>query len=143
MKKKQIVVIGLGRFGSSIAKTLYSLGSDVLAIDSDEEIVQDIADDVTHAVQADATDEHSLKNLGVSHFDVAVIAIGSNIQGSIMATLLAKEAGINTIVAKANSELQGKVLKKIGADRVIFPERDMGVWVAKNLINELDSKKDH
>lgn len=135
MKRKQFVVIGLGRFGSSIAKTLYSLGNDVLAIDSNEETVQDIADSVTHAVQVDATDENSLRTLGISNFDVAVISIGSDVQASIMAALLAKEHGVKTIIAKANSELHGRVLKKIGVDRVIFPERDMGVRVAHNLVS--------
>ncbi|QGU94966.1 TrkA family potassium uptake protein [Clostridium bovifaecis] len=135
MRRKQFVVIGLGRFGSSIAKTLYSLGNDVLAIDSDEETIQDIADSVTHAVQVDATDENSLRTLGISNFDVAVVSIGSDVQASIMATLLARELGVKHVIAKAHNELHGRVLKKIGADRVIFPERDMGVRVAHNLVS--------
>ena len=90
MANKQFVIIGLGRFGSSIAKTLYSLGNDVLAIDKDEDIVQEIADSVTHAVQLDATDENALRALGIRNFDVAVVTIGDNIQSSIMATLLVK-----------------------------------------------------
>lgn len=135
MRKKQYVVIGLGRFGSSIAKTLYSIGNDVLAIDIDGEIVQEISDYVTHAVQADTTEESNLKTLGISNFDVAVIAIGSDTQASIMTTLLVKDLGVKTIIAKANSELHGRVLKKIGASRVIFPERDMGIRVAHNLVS--------
>lgn len=135
MKKRQFVVIGLGRFGSSIAKTLYSLGNDVLAIDLDEETVQNISESVTHSVQADATDENSLRTLGISNFDVAVITIGSNVQASIMAALLVKEFGVKHTIAKANNELHAKVLKKIGVDRVIFPERDMGVRVAHNLVS--------
>lgn len=135
MKKRQFVVIGLGRFGSSIAKTLYSLGNDVLAIDADEDVIQNIADSVTHAVQADATDENSLRTLGISNFDVAVVTIGSKVQASIMAALLAKDLGVKYILAKAHSELHAKVLKKIGVDRVIFPERDMGVRVAHNLVS--------
>ncbi|WMJ81111.1 TrkA family potassium uptake protein [Clostridium sp. MB40-C1] len=135
MKKRQFVVIGLGRFGSSIAKTLYSLGNDVLAIDADEDIVQGIADSVTHAVQADTTDENSLRTLGISNFDVAVVTIGSNVQASIMTALLVRELGVNYIVAKAHNELHAKVLKKIGVERVIFPERDMGVRVAHNLVS--------
>lgn len=134
MKKKQFVVIGLGRFGASIAKTLYSLGNDVMAIDPDEEIIQEIADSVTHAVQADGTDEHSLRALGIGNFDVAVVTIGSNVQASIMTALLVKDLGVKNILAKAHSELHAKVLKKIGVDRVIFPERDMGVRVAHNLV---------
>ena len=130
---KQFVVIGLGRFGFSLAKTLYELGHDVLGIDNDEEIVQSVAESITHAVKADATDENALKALGVRNFDVAVVSIGNDIQSSILITLILKEMGIKYVVAKANSELHGRVLKKIGADRIVFPERDMGIRVAHNL----------
>lgn len=133
MKSKQFVVIGLGRFGSSVAKTLYSLGNEVLAIDKDEETVQNISDFVTHAVQADATDESTIRSLGIRNFDVAVVTIGSDIQSSVMVTLLLKELGIKYVIAKAHNDLHAKVLYKIGADRVVFPERDMGVRVAHNL----------
>ena len=132
---KQFVVIGLGRFGQSVAKTLYDLGHDVLAIDMDEEAVRDISDYVTHAVQLDATDETSIKSLGLRNFDVAVITIGSNIQASVMITLLVKELGIKYIIAKGQSELHAKVLYKIGADRVVLPEKDMGIRVAHNLVS--------
>lgn len=132
---KQFVVIGLGRFGTSIAKTLYNLGYDVLGIDSSEEIVQSMADSITHAVEADATDENTLKALGVRNFDVGIVSIGHDIQASILITLILKELGIKFVVAKAQSELHGKVLYKIGADRVVFPERDMGVRVAHNLVS--------
>lgn len=132
---KQFVVIGLGRFGSSISKTLYNLGYDVLGIDSNEEIVQSMADSITHAVQADATDENTLKALGVRNFDVGIVSIGQDIQASILVTLILKELGIKFVVAKAQSELHGKVLYKIGADRVVFPERDMGIRVAHNLVS--------
>ncbi|MCR1949688.1 MULTISPECIES: TrkA family potassium uptake protein [unclassified Clostridium] len=135
MSNKQFVIIGLGRFGSSIAKTLYSLGNDVLAIDRDEDIVQEIADSVTHAVQLDATDENALRALGIRNFDVAVVTIGDNIQSSIMATLLVKELGVKYIIAKGHSDLHAKVLYKIGADRVVLPEKDMGVRVAHNLVS--------
>lgn len=133
MASKQFIVIGLGRFGSSIARTLYSLGNDVLAIDSSEDTIQEIADSVTHAVQADATDENALKSLGLRNFEIAVIGMGSDIQASIMVTLLVKELGVKYVIAKAQNELHAKVLYKIGADRVIFPERDMGIRVAHNL----------
>ncbi|KAJ50755.1 trk system potassium uptake protein TrkA [Clostridium tetanomorphum] len=135
MAKKQFVVIGLGRFGTSVAKTLYALGNDVLAIDSDEDMVQNISDSVTHSVEADATDENSLRSLGIRNFDVAVVTIGSDIQASVMVTLLVKELGVKYIIAKANNELHAKVLYKIGADRVVLPERDMGVRVAHNLVS--------
>ncbi|MGF7059556.1 potassium channel family protein [Brassicibacter mesophilus] len=132
---KQFVVIGCGRFGTSVAKTLYSQGFDVLAIDKDPEIIQEISDSVTHAVQADGIDENTLKSLGLRNFDVAVISIGSDLQASIMATLIAKELGVQTVIAKAQNDIHGKVLYKIGADRVVFPERDMGVRVAHNLVS--------
>ena len=135
MSSKQFVIIGLGRFGSSVAKTLYALGHDVLAIDSNEDLVQEISDSVTHAVQMDATDENALRTLGLRNFDVAVVTIGANIQASVMATLLVKDMGIKYIIAKGNSDLHAKVLYKIGVDRVILPEKDMGVRVAHNLVS--------
>ncbi|MVX65366.1 potassium channel family protein [Clostridium chromiireducens] len=135
MKKKQFITIGLGRFGASIAKTIYSLGQDVLVIDISEDKIQEIVDNVTHAVQMDATDENALKCLGVSNFDVAIVTIGSNIQASTMVTLLVKEMGVKYIVAKATSDLHAKILYKIGADKVILPEQDMGIRVAHNLVS--------
>ncbi len=133
--KKQFVIIGCGRFGSSVAKTLYDMGYEVLAVDTNEEIIQNIADHVTHAVQADATDENSIKSLGIRNFDVAVVTIGSNIQSSILITLMVKELGVKYVVTKAQNELHAKVLYKIGADRVVFPEREMGIRVAHNLVS--------
>lgn len=133
---KNYVVIGCGRFGSSIAKTLHSLGHEVLAIDQNEEIIQNIADQVTHAVEADCTDENVLKSLGIRNFDVAVVSIGSDVQSSIMATLIVKDLGVPYVLCKAQNELQAKVLYKIGADRVVFPERDMGIRVAHNLVSQ-------
>lgn len=132
---KQFVIIGCGRFGSSVAKKLHELGCEVMAVDAAEETVQSISDSVTHAIQADATDENALKAMGIRNFDVAVITIGANIQASIMVTLMVKELGIKHIVAKAQNEMHAKVLYKIGADRVVFPEREMGVRVAKNLVS--------
>lgn len=135
MAKKQYAVIGLGRFGTAVARTLYEAGNDVLAIDKDSEAVQEISNYVTHSVVMDATDESALANLGIRNFDVAVVAIGGNIQSSILATLLIKEAGVKYIVAKGNNELHAKVLYKTGADKVILPERDMGVRVAHNIVS--------
>ncbi|WP_077367194.1 potassium channel family protein [Anaerosalibacter sp. Marseille-P3206] len=132
---KQFAVIGCGRFGSSIAKTLYKLGHEVLAIDKDEELVQEISDCVTHAVQADVMDENVMKDLGIRNFDVVIISIGSNLEASIFATLISKELGVKSIIAKAQNELHGKVLKQIGADKIVFPERDMGIRVAHNLVS--------
>jgi trk system potassium uptake protein len=133
MRKKQFVVIGLGSFGASVAKTLYTLGNEVLAVDSDEAVVREIADTVTHAAQVDTSDEKSLRDLGISNFDVAVIGIGSDVQASIMATLIVKELGVKYIISKAHDEKHAKLLYKIGADRVVFVERDMGVRVAHNI----------
>lgn len=131
---KQFVVIGIGRFGSSLAERLYGLGHEVLAIDVNEELIQKISDKVTHAVTADATDEGVLRSLGVRNFDVGIVAIGSDIQSSIITTLMLKEMGVKYVVSKAQNDLHAKVLYKIGADRVVFPERDMGERVAHNLI---------
>ncbi len=138
--KKEFVVIGCGRFGYSVAKTLYENGHEVLALDKNEEKIQDISDDVTHAIAVDGADEVALKSIGIGNFDTAIISIGSDIQASIMATLIAKEEGVETVVAKAQTNVHAKVLYKIGADRIIFPERDMGVRVANSLVtsNVLD-----
>ncbi|HEY8392785.1 MAG TPA: TrkA family potassium uptake protein [Capillibacterium sp.] len=133
--KKQIVVIGLGRFGFSVASCLAELGQDVLAIDEDEAQVKKAAAVVTHAIQADATEIETLRSLGVQNFDVGIVAIGANVQANIMAALLLKELGLPYVVAKAVNELQAKVLAKIGVDRVVFPEREMGRRVAHNLLS--------
>ncbi|TVY03940.1 potassium channel family protein [Paenibacillus cremeus] len=133
MKGKQYAVIGLGRFGSSLASELVSLGFEVLGIDKDEESVDQMSEKLTHAVVADATDEEVVRSLGLRNFDCAIVAIGDDIQASILAAILLKELGVKMVVAKALSELHGKVLEKIGVDRVIFPERDMGVRVANQL----------
>ncbi len=132
---KQFLIIGCGRFGESIATTLYSLGHEVLVVDKDEEKVSNISQMVTHAVIADITNEGVLKDLGVKNFDVCVVAISSNYEASIIATVEAKELGVKKVVAKAKDELHSNVLKKIGADKVIIPERDMGIRVAHNLIS--------
>ncbi len=134
-KNKQFAVIGLGRFGTSIATALFKLGYEVLAIDSSEEQVQKNSEAVTHVIQADTTDENTLKALGIRNFDVVVVAIGEDIQANILTTLLLKDLGVKYIVAKARNELHGKMLAKIGADRVVYPERDMGLRVAHNLVS--------
>lgn len=130
---KQIIVIGCGRFGTSVAKTLTRLGHDVLVVDNDAEIVRELSEHVTHAVQMDAMDEASYKSIGIKNFDVAVVTIGSNIQASIMATVIVKDMGVPIVIAKAQNDIHGKVLTRIGADKVIYPERDMGVRVAYNI----------
>lgn len=133
MKARQFAVIGIGRFGASVAAKLYEMGYDVLAIDTSESRIDGIVDRVTHAVVADSTSEAALKSLGISNFDVVIVAIGQDIQASILTTLVLKEMGVKQIVTKALTEQHGKVLQKIGADRIVFPERDMGIRVANNL----------
>jgi len=132
--RKQFVVIGLGRFGTSVAKTLSSLGHDVLAMDKNEHAVQVIMQDVTQAVQADAREEETLRALGVRNLDVAIVAIGDDLEANILITLMLKEMGVPYVVAKAQSVQHGKVLEKIGADKIVYPEQDMGIRLANNLI---------
>lgn len=131
---KQYAVIGLGRFGTSVARTLYDYGHEVLAIDNDAERVQRLSNEFTHIIQADTTDENTLKEIGIRNFDAAVVAIGENVQANILTTLQLKELGVKYIIVKAQNLLHGKMLEKIGADKVIYPERDMGKRVAHNLM---------
>ena len=133
-KNKQYLVLGLGRFGESLAKSLYKLGHEVLAVDSDAELVDSIAPYVTQAVQIDATDEGALQTLGVRNFDAAIVSIGQNMRDSILVCVLLKELGVPYLIAKATDELHAKVLRKVGVDRVVFPERDMGMRLAKSLL---------
>ncbi|AHF08745.1 potassium channel family protein [Dehalobacter restrictus] len=137
-KDKQFVVIGIGRFGKSVATSLYKVGYEVLVIDNSEKEIQDIANQVTQAVQLDARDEESLKRLGIRNFDVAIVGIGDDIQSNILVSVLLKELGVQRVVAKAKDALHGRVLEKIGVDRVIYPERDMGIRVAHNLTSTND-----
>lgn len=145
---KQVAVIGLGRFGSSVARTLADSGCEVLAVDVDEARVKAIADQVTDAVRANALEEEALRSLGLRNFEVVVVAIGHEVQASILVTVLLKEMGIPKIVAKAQDELHGRVLQKVGADIVVFPERDMGVRLAhtlisRNVIDEIQLSTDY
>lgn len=130
---KSFVVFGCGRFGSTVATTLVNLHNEVLAIDINEEKVQRIAEQVTTAIQVDVMDSGVLEDLGLKNFDVAVIAIGSNLESAIMSTIACTEAGIPLIIAKAPSRRHGAILKKIGAHQIIYPEKDMGERIAHNL----------
>ncbi|PKM42328.1 MAG: potassium uptake system protein [Firmicutes bacterium HGW-Firmicutes-8] len=132
---KQFAVIGLGRFGTSVAQTLMMMGYEVLVIDEDQEKIQEVVNQVTHAIQADAKDENALKALGIRNFDVVIVAIGKDTEASILVTVILKELGVKCVVAKARTELHGKVLVKVGADKVVFPERDMGARVAHSLVS--------
>ncbi|GAH25303.1 unnamed protein product [marine sediment metagenome] len=131
---KQFIVLGLGRFGSAVATTLVELGHEVLGVDNDEERVDDLKDKITQAVQADITEERVLKELGVKNFDAAIVSIGTDLEASILVTMMLKEMGLKYIIAKAQNNLHAKVLKKIGVDKVVFPERDMGARIARRLI---------
>ncbi|OON90371.1 MAG: potassium transporter Trk, partial [Epulopiscium sp. Nele67-Bin001] len=135
MRSKQFVICGIGRFGRSLAVELAEGGYEVMVVDQSEERIQEISSIVTHAVQADTTDVDIMKSLGIRNFDVAIVSIGKDIQSSIMTTLLLKELGIPYVIAKAKSELHERVLRKIGADRVIQPELEMGRRIATNLIS--------
>ena len=135
-KDKQYHVIGCGRFGSSVAKKMCQLGNEVMVIDKDEDSINNIAELVTHTAIVDVTEERDLKSIGLGNFDVVIVAISSDIRASIMATVMAKEMGVPKVVCKAKDELQAKVLYKIGADKVVFPERDMGIRLAYNLASE-------
>jgi trk system potassium uptake protein len=131
---KQFAVIGLGRFGSAVAQTLAALGHEVMGVDRDPVPVEEHQEILTHVLQADCTEEETVRSLGLRNFDAVVVAIGHDIQASILITVLLKELGVRNVVAKAAGDLHGKVLSKVGADRVIYPEREMGSRIAHNLI---------
>lgn len=134
-KKKEFVVFGLGRFGRSVAYSLARNGFDVLAVDNDPELVEDAAEFVAHAVVADATDTEALEELGLGNFDVAIISMSNNMQAGILATITAKEKGVPYIIANAKDAVHEKVLLKVGADKVIFPEKEIGEKIANSLTN--------
>lgn len=133
--KKEFVVIGLGRFGGSIVRELVDLGADVMAIDISPGRVEEYAQIATQAVAADTTDESVLKSLGIRNFEHVVVAIGENIQASILTTLMLKEIGVQKITVKAQNDSHEKVLRKIGADQVVHPERDMAMRIANNMVS--------
>ena len=132
--KKSFLIIGLGRFGISLARTLTKEGHSVLGIDNDEVVIQKFSFEIDNVMKLDATDSEVLDSLGIADFEAVIISIGEKyIQNSILATLLAKEKGAKKIIAKAGTKVQGKVLSKVGADLVVFPEKDMGERVGKIL----------
>ena len=132
--KLQFFVAGLGRFGKSVAVSLDHMGYDVMAMDIDEAVVQDLSGSLGYVVCADASDEKNLAAIGAGNADVAVVSIG-DLSANLMTTLILKEMGVKKIVVKALDELRGKMLKKIGADKVVYSEKEMGVRVAHNLIS--------
>ena len=143
MAREQVLVIGLGRFGSAVAKELERLGHEVLAIDANEEAVNDLARDVTHAVQLDASDEDALRGVGADQFHTGIVAISSRAEPSIFATMVLKRLGVRNVIAKAGDRLHAEILTRVGADRVILPEQETGTRLAHsfnvpNVIDYLD-----
>lgn len=143
MAREQVMVIGLGRFGSAVARELERLGHEVLAVDRGEQEVNDLAPDVTHALQLDASDEDALRAAGAADFNIAIVAISSAAEPSIFATMVLKRLGVGNVIAKAGSVLHGEILSRVGADRVVFPERETGLRLAHsfnvpNVIDYLD-----
>ncbi|MDF2607561.1 MAG: potassium transporter Trk [Bacillales bacterium] len=143
MVKKEFAVIGLGRFGGSICRALSKEGMEVLVIDNDEEKINEYASIASHAVVADSTDENVLKSLGIRNFDHVIVAIGDNLKASILTTIILKELGVEYITVKAQNDYHEKILKKIGADNVVHPEREMGERIAykmmtKNVVDYLE-----
>ncbi|MEO0091566.1 MAG: TrkA family potassium uptake protein [candidate division WOR-3 bacterium] len=132
---KSFVVIGLGRFGSSIARALAEKGFEVMVIDSDENEVREFAELVTHSFVLDATDERALKDIGVADIDVAIVSVGQNIDTSILITLILKELGVKQVIVKAVNDRHGKILQRIGADKVIYPEREVATRLAESFFS--------
>jgi trk system potassium uptake protein TrkA len=133
----EFLVIGLGRFGGGLAATLVGMGHEVLGVDADPKIVQGFAGVLTHVVEADSTSEAALRQLGAGDFDTAVVAIGTEIEASILTTSVIADLGVRRIVAKAVTEAHGRILERVGAHRVVFPERDMGVRVGHSLAGSI------
>ena len=128
-------VFGLGRYGRAVAKELSDSGAEVLAVDTDEEIVNEACADIPLCKCADFTEPEVIKQLGISNIDVVIVATASNLEASVMATMLCKEAGVKTVIAKCADEMHQKILSRIGADKVVFPEKESGVRLAKNLLS--------
>jgi trk system potassium uptake protein TrkA len=135
MPKKEFAVFGMGEFGKSVALSLAKSGCEVLAVDNDSEKIKEIADFVTYAVTADVTDFNVLKSLGIRNLDGVIVAIAESLEASVMATIFAKELGVPYVMAKAYTEVHATVLKKVGADAIAFPEKEMGARIAKNLVS--------
>jgi trk system potassium uptake protein TrkA len=133
-------VIGLGRFGSAVSSTLVEMGQEVIGIDSDEERVRQLSEVLSQTVALDATDIKALREVGVQDVDCAVVSIGENIEASLLVVMQVKELGVERVIAKAVTDLHGRILKKLGVSRVIFPEREMAIRVAHSLVvpNVLD-----
>lgn len=134
-EKKQVLVIGLGRFGSAIAQTLCEDGVQVMGIDRRMDLVEEMRDSLTQAIQADSMDRDAMAALGVGEFETAFVTMGGDVKASCVTTMLLKELGVKHVVAKASDDFHGRMLEKLGADKIVFPERDMGKRIAHNLVS--------
>jgi trk system potassium uptake protein TrkA len=134
MAKRQFAVIGLGRFGSSMASTLVELGQDVVGIDTDEAAVTALADRVPHVLMLNAMDGRALADAGVGQVDVAVVSIGTNVEASLLIVMAVKELGVKFVMAKATTAVHGRILERLGVDRVVYPEREMAQRLAHGLV---------
>jgi trk system potassium uptake protein TrkA len=134
---REFIVIGLGRFGGGLAETLVGMGHEVLGVDADPKPVQQFSGILTHVVEADSTDERAMRQLGAEEFETAVVAIGTEVEASILTTSVLADLGVRRIVAKAVTEAHGRILERVGAHRVVFPERDMGVRVGHSLAGSI------
>ncbi len=128
-------VFGLGRYGIAVAKELVANGAEVLAVDADEELVNAAIAEIPYCKCADITDPEVIRQLGIANVDVVIIAMASSLEASVMATMLCKEIGVKTVIAKCATEMDCKILSKVGADRVVFPESESGIRLAKNLLS--------
>ncbi|NMD38983.1 MAG: TrkA family potassium uptake protein, partial [Christensenellaceae bacterium] len=139
-KTKQFLVLGLGSFGNSVAKTICELGHEALAVDGDLEKVERATEFVTQAVQANITDEATLRSMGIRNYDACIVAIGKDLKASILVCMMLKDMEAKYIIAKANDNIHAKILRQLGVDRVVFPERDTGIRVANSIVtnNVLD-----
>lgn len=132
-KGRSFLVLGGGRFGQGVAKTLYSIGHEVILIDHNEEVVKAMSKFCTHAIIGDCRDENMLKSIGIRNFDVAIVAVGGDFEASVLVSFLLKEYGVPYVIAKVKSDIHGRILEKVGVDSIVFPERDSAIRLGRNL----------
>lgn len=135
MKKKEFVVIGMGQFGANVAISLGSRGAVVMVVDRDEQKLELVADRVTHTICADASNPEVMHSLGIHNYDGAIVGIGNNLEASVLITIQLKELGVPFIMAKASNDLEGRILHKVGADKIVFPDKEMGFRVGNQIMN--------
>lgn len=133
--KQSYAIFGLGRYGTAVARELVKNGAEVLAVDIDEEIVNSVIDELPYCKRADVTDPDALRQLGVANIDVVIISMANNLEASVMTTMLCKELGVKTVIVKCSSDMNCRILSRVGADRVVFPESESGIRLAKNLLS--------